>query len=162
MGAAKRLNPALRADTALELICHQCMEMKPVSEFHVHRNIARGVQYWCKACMRDTRRERRKTNPQDPVLTRKYKLKGMYNVTPEGYDALYEAQKGLCAICGDFREPWQPTVARKDRKRFLVVDHDHATGRIRGLLCTNCNCGIGQMRDNPLILWAAMIYLEAS
>lgn len=58
-------------------------------------------------------------------------------------------QKGLCDIC------YQPNIAHRD----LCVDHNHETGRIRGLLCTNCNTGIGLLKENPLILDRAITYL---
>jgi hypothetical protein len=67
---------------------------------------------------------------------------------------LREAQDGKCAICG-VHEAYAP------RKR-LAVDHDHRTGAIRGLLCGNCNVGLGQFKDSPELLAAAIRYLEAS
>ena len=65
---------------------------------------------------------------------------------------LRSAQDGKCAICG-VREAYAP------RKR-LAVDHDHRTGAIRGLLCGNCNAGLGQFKDNPELLAAAIRYLQ--
>lgn len=60
---------------------------------------------------------------------RRSSLKRQYGITLEDYDALFEAQQGLCAICN-----------RQDStRRRLAVDHDHETGRIRGLLCYSCN-----------------------
>ena len=69
------------------------------------------------------------------------------------------AQRGLCAACGVYKDPWEPTGVA-NRAKYLVVDHDHATGRIRGLLCTQCNIAIGQTHDDPSILRAAAAYLE--
>lgn len=59
-------------------------------------------------------------------------------------------QNGACAICGG--------VNKDGRKLF--VDHDHATGQVRGLLCNLCNRGIGNMRDSIKLLRAAADYLE--
>jgi hypothetical protein len=67
---------------------------------------------------------------------------------------LRAAQESRCAICG-VHEAYAP------RKR-LAVDHDHRTGAIRGLLCGNCNVGLGQFKDSPELLAAASRYLEAS
>jgi hypothetical protein len=50
---------------------------------------------------------------------------------------------------------------RKDRSRFLVVDHDHQTSQVRALLCWNCNCGLGHFRENAEIMRAAIRYVEA-
>lgn len=68
------------------------------------------------------------------------------------YDAMLESQGGVCACCGE-----KPSADKR-----LAVDHDHATGRVRGLLCTRCNFGIGCARDSvgTLRLWVA--YLEKS
>lgn len=71
-----------------------------------------------------------------------------YGLSVEAFDALNRAQGGLCAIC---RQP--PDTPR------LMIDHDHATGRVRGLLCRRCNIGLGLMRDDVAILYAAIAYL---
>jgi len=77
---------------------------------------------------------------------RKYALGRDYNLTPEGYDALVAAQGGRCAICLDRAE--------------LVVDHDHDTGLVRGLLCPHCNTGLGRFRDCLDSLRRAIDYLR--
>jgi len=157
MGEAKRLAPR---DPADELQCHRCGESKPADEFYPHASTARGYQYWCKNCCAQGRRERARI-PQDPNLTRKYALKTAYRITPEEYDTMYKRQEGRCAICGDRKSSWQPGMGVKGRQLFLVVDHDHQTGRIRGLLCTRCNIGIGQFREDPAIMNAAIQYVGA-
>jgi hypothetical protein len=63
------------------------------------------------------------------------------------------AQKGCCAICGVHQNE------RSDGKD-LAVDHDHETGEVRGLLCTNCNTGIGQLQEDPEVLLKAIEYLK--
>ena len=72
-------------------------------------------------------------------------------LTVEGYNKMLSEQNGCCAICGEFRRPDQ---------RVLVVDHNHNTGKIRGLLCHPCNMGIGQLKDSLDILQKAVSYLE--
>lgn len=160
MGQAKRLPESRKADTACELLCTSCGKMKPPDDFYPHAKIARGRQYWCKECFAEKRRERAAL-PQDPKVTRKYKLKEAYGLTQGDYDAMYQRQNGRCAVCGAAKEPWEPGWGVKGRARFLVVDHDHVTGRVRGLLCVHCNCGIGQFRENPAIMRAAMAYLAS-
>ncbi len=78
-------------------------------------------------------------------LTRKY------GISVDRYDQMWRDQGGLCYICGD------PEQARNRR---LAVDHDHKTRRVRALLCTGCNRGLGFFRDNPAILEAAAHYLR--
>lgn len=75
-----------------------------------------------------------------------------FNLTPEDYDALLRRQNFRCAVC--------PSVdsGRKGTPE-LVVDHDHTTGAVRGLLCHRCNLGIGGLRDDPTLLLKAADYL---
>lgn len=68
-----------------------------------------------------------------------------YLLTLEEYNALLEKQNGQCAICKD--------------EAKLVVDHDHGSGKVRGLLCNNCNAGLGMLKDSPDILRAASQYI---
>lgn len=84
---------------------------------------------------------------------RRRKRLEIYGLTVEDYEAMNHAQGGWCAICGG-------TSARSDSDGGLVVDHDHATGAVRGLLCGRCNSALGQMRDDPAILLAAVEYLR--
>jgi Recombination endonuclease VII len=77
-----------------------------------------------------------------------------YRCTPEAYRAMLEAQGGKCAICRE-----APTARFKGRLKQLSVDHDHITGRIRALLCSGCNAGLGHFRNNPFFLIAAAQYL---
>lgn len=75
-------------------------------------------------------------------LSRKYK----YHLEPEHYQRLLAECRGRCAICGNGAK--------------LCVDHDHATGVVRGLLCKGCNYALGNVRDNPDTLRKAAAYLE--
>lgn len=72
--------------------------------------------------------------------------------TQDLYDKLYEAQKGCCAICNEPEEKFS----------WLCIDHDHDTGRIRGLLCPNCNRGIGLLKDNAALLERAAEYIKTA
>lgn len=84
---------------------------------------------------------------------RKRNRLGKYGLTPEDYERMNVEQAGRCAICGG-------TSARSDSQAGLVVDHDHKTGKVRQLLCNLCNTGIGQLREDPEILTAAIEYLK--
>lgn len=87
---------------------------------------------------------------------RKNDLQRRFGLTRAGYRALLAQQEDCCAICG------QPeTETRHGKVKELAVDHDHATGAVRGLLCKGCNTGIGLMLDDPAILRKAAAYLEA-
>ena len=101
-------------------------------------------------------RERIKTNvkkyyAQHPGKRRRQRME-KYGITPEDYDSMLDAQHGCCAIC-------VAEVGSKSRKR-LYVDHDHSTGKIRGLLCQRCNFGIGFFFDDVSLFKKAIHYLE--
>jgi Recombination endonuclease VII len=90
--------------------------------------------------------------PECSALVKKSQnLLTVYGITLIEYEARLAEQGGGCAVCGD-------TQTRKDRK-YLYVDHDHATGEVRGLLCTNCNFAIGHAQDEPDRLIAMAAYL---
>ena len=74
-----------------------------------------------------------------------------YNLSKEQFDAMLQSQRGVCAICG--------TDGGGRKSIFPFVDHCHATGRVRGLLCSACNFGIGKFRDNPDLLRKAAEYV---
>jgi hypothetical protein len=78
-----------------------------------------------------------------------------YGITPEEYGTLAHRQDGKCAVC---RKPETATV--RGRPRRLSVDHRHSDGKIRGLLCMNCNRGIGNFKDDPRIALMAVGYLR--
>jgi protein-arginine kinase activator protein McsA len=91
-------------------------------------------------------------NRRNPEKIELYKKRGRlarYKLTVEQYDALHFLQGGKCSICQN------PIIN-------LHVDHDHKTGKVRGLLCNNCNTGLGSLRDSLEILKSAVKYLESS
>lgn len=77
-----------------------------------------------------------------------------FGLTLAEFQALMEAQGGACAICGH-SDTSQPNI-------FPLVDHCHATGKVRGLLCLNCNQALGKFKDDPVRLLAAVRYLNES
>jgi hypothetical protein len=75
-----------------------------------------------------------------------------YGVTQEQFEAMLADQEGRCAICR--------ADAPRGYGRGWCVDHDHATGQIRGVLCGNCNSGLGMFNDDPTVIAAAVLYLQ--
>jgi hypothetical protein len=75
----------------------------------------------------------------------------LYNITQEQYNELFYKQNGNCAICGK---------NQSELKKVLSVDHNHITGKVRGLLCSKCNFGIGNLNDDINMLTQAIIYLK--
>ncbi len=78
-----------------------------------------------------------------------------FGITRAEYEAILTAQGHVCRIC---RRP--ETATRNGKLKSLAVDHDHATGRVRGILCQTCNTLLGSSRDNIDVLRAAITYLE--
>jgi hypothetical protein len=116
----------------------------------------------CRRCGAELARSWRKKNParvlasvkswkaRHPGRDADYKRKAAYGITREQFDRLRLSQTGKCAICKrDFS-------SGKDQH----VDHDHQSGRVRGLLCSGCNTALGLMKDSPERLRAAADYLE--
>lgn len=78
----------------------------------------------------------------------------LHGISSADYRALLRAQKGVCALCGKKRFGWLKG------KRELAIDHDHETGKVRGLLCGDCNTALGRFGEDPARLRAAADYLE--
>ena len=91
-------------------------------------------------------------NPRAEMLWHRYKIR------EHEYDAMLEEQMYSCKICGIHKD--DPT--RRDADRPLAVDHDHNTGKVRGLLCANCNLALGAFKDNIDTLNTAIRYLNES
>ena len=81
---------------------------------------------------------------------RKQMLRDRYGITTEDYDLLLQEQSGVCKVCNK----------TCSTGRRLSVDHDHKTGKIRGLLCRNCNVALGYLGDNPLLFERCVLYLD--
>ena len=79
-----------------------------------------------------------------------------YKITSDDYSNMLNKQDGKCAICNRIEK----SITKNKKIKPLGVDHDHKTGKIRGLLCTNCNVGLGYFEDDPDILIKAIKYLK--
>lgn len=123
----------------MQRTCTQCGESKSSSEFPQHTRNGKTQKRYHSASCRDCKN----------VARRDQKLRQVYGISLEQYDAMLQGQNGGCAICGA-----TPGL------RSHVVDHDHNTGQVRGLLCESCNNGIGRFQDNPALLRQAATYLE--
>ena len=102
----------------------------------------------CDACRSDPRKYR-------PAADRRRTLRA-YGISQQQWDAMLKAQKERCAICGTT----DPTGGMKGRAKTWSIDHCHDSDRVRGLLCSRCNLGIGQLQDDPELLRKAAEYIE--
>jgi hypothetical protein len=113
--------------------------------FYMHRG--RYQPKYCKKCSSKKRTLHGKTSKTKKEYMFKYTKMKNHNLSQSDYERMVVEQNNKCGICKKImKEP--------------CVDHDHATGEIRGLLCYNCNAAIGLFEDNPLTLMAAIKYLE--
>ena len=131
--------------------CIKCSFEKPLESFPVIKGTSRR-RTECRKC-RAKQASQWRADPKNSGMVRAHKLKDKFGITPEEYERLLYIQNYRCAIC----EKKQLHVRRR-----LAVDHDHKTGKIRGLLCTGCNPALGGFGDNPETLRRAAYYLERS
>ena len=157
--------------------CKTCKEDKSLELFGKLSRAKDGFNYECKPCLSKTlsyyrqknlerTRERNRINSSEyrlnlPIETKfqqsRYSmLKKRYGITKETYDEMLNIQNGVCAGCGTEGN----TVLGKLEQKFLCVDHDHSTGKIRGLLCHSCNKALGLLQDNIETLKSLIRYLE--
>lgn len=126
--------------------CPRCRRELPKGEFWRSSKSSDGLQGWCKACALGAKRERNKT-PDGKRQKAAWSRRALYGMDPGDFDLMVAAQSGVCAICA--------------KPRRLHVDHDHETGNVRGLLCSNCNTALGLLGEEVDVLIAALAYLLA-
>ncbi|MET7716344.1 endonuclease VII domain-containing protein [Streptomyces sp. NPDC005407] len=114
--------------------CHGCGEVKPHGEWHRNATASDGLSTRCKACK--------------AVEGRAGHLKRKYGMTEAELTRLIDEQGGVCVIC---------LAAPAEH-----VDHDHETGRVRGVLCFSCNAALGQFKDRPDAIRRAAAYVEGN
>lgn len=129
--------------------CRTCGQVKPLAEFSPKRAS-------CRACRRDVYQRYYRANRSSVLASQRARgprpfdrdqwRRHRYGMSVADHQLLLERQGGRCAVCC--------------RDLALVVDHDHDSGVVRGLLCQGCNCGIGLLDDDPERCLSAATYLE--
>lgn len=138
------------------LKCSKCGEMKTPESFYVRSDRPRGRVGRCKVCVGNSSkqvREWRNANPEKNAALRKRERVTLYSIQPEEYDAMLKNQHGRCAIC---------LTETPGGRGSWHIDHSHETGKVRGLLCSRCNTGLGYFKDNRASLERANAYLEVN
>lgn len=164
--------------------CSVCSEVKSREEFYVAKNTKDGNRSSCKPCnnkqarewaannkdkIRQRSKERYKENPlkqkvaqekwrrdnpeQYSKIQRNTKLKLNYGIDLEEYDRMLDRQEGKCLICSG-------TDSNSTNTDNLYVDHCHKTNKVRGLLCSHCNSGLGMFKDSIESLERAIQYIK--
>lgn len=131
--------------------CKYCLENKPLEQFHKHARTKDGRQGHCKECHYDKTKKWRTENKERHEHLQRSRTLAKYGITTDDYDFMLEEQNGCCAICG---------LHHTQHGKALIVDHNHKTGKVRGLLCRNCNVGIGALGDSFTNLINAASYLR--
>lgn len=154
-------------------ICRKCKIAQPFENYYAYKNTSK-IYSACKGCCSKSNKAWKSANPDRVKLSNqqrgtqwtiaarsKYALSERekhdsylwrsYGITLDQYEEMLKAQNGVCAICKD-------ECNRKTTKR-LCVDHDHITGVVRGLLCFQCNVGVGKFKDSPAIMTVAAQYM---
>ncbi len=123
--------------------CPDCRQLKALADFPRNRSARGGRGSYCKPCHNvPTRTCVEKLHGSG----RHYHLRQRYGIGAADVAAMIKAQGGVCLLCGE--------------RLAQHVDHDHVTGEVRGVLCSCCNQGLGNFRDNAAALRAAIDYLE--
>jgi hypothetical protein len=160
--------------------CARCKKVKPYREFSQDPCQKNGLHPYCKGCVSEYNKkfdsvpenklkkrerakkyywqnkekcnERNRTYYYKNIIEQRLKRRcNRNNITVEQYNERFSGHDGNCDICG---------INQKDLTRALFIDHDHKTGKLRGLLCHNCNVLLGHAFDNLDILVAAYSYLN--
>ena len=110
----------------------------------------------CLTCERErSKAYHRKTNGRS---MKHCSYRRNYGLTLQEVQALFESQRGLCAVCG---QPERSTTKRTGEIKMLHIDHDHKTGKIRGLLCQDCNMALGHLQDSSERIQMLLDYAKA-
>ena len=125
--------------------CPDCGRYKPLDQFPRNKRMHDGRHAYCKPCHNARGHESKQRLYGG---SRHYHLKHRYGIGASEVEDLIRRQGNVCPIC--------------DRPAPEHVDHDHETGRVRGVLCFNCNGGLGQFADDTQRLARAQLYLEES
>lgn len=128
------------------IVCSLCKKTKPASSFVKCNKNKTGYRKYCKSCHNIKAKEYREKNP-DKVKDQK--LRQTLGVTLSQKRMLVAKQKNKCPIC----------KINLDKAKYAPVDHCHTTGKIRAVLCHNCNIGIGHLKDSLVNLFMAAVYL---
>lgn len=139
--------------------CYTCKEVKPLDAYTMSRENKDGLKGSCRPCRsRQSHEYQKKHVDATRKSRRKYNLKSKFGLDAEWYYETLEKQGGCCDICGDKQNTTRITELTPNPR--FAVDHNHDTGKVRGLLCCRCNRALGLFEDNTDSIERAIDYLE--
>lgn len=161
------------------IACTACLTAKYEGDFFMdkRRKYPSSIKQPCRSCTSDRAKAKRSINPDRQRLQEReswrrrfdvngekkrfssmgWRLKYKFGITLDVFLAMIQKQEGKCAIC---HSDVESLTSGKGRRNAACVDHDHETGKVRGVLCHSCNTGIGLLGDNIEILEKAIEYLK--
>jgi len=137
-----------------------------MTEYSKGKGSSTGYQTYCKPCMSERHDEYRRKNlekiaekqraryAKNPERYKDYERKKHYGLAYGEKEKMFIKQNGACAIC--------KTITPNGKGKTLHIDHCHLSGKVRGLLCTSCNLGLGHLKHSPELLQSAIGYLAES
>lgn len=141
-------------------VCGRCGTERDADMFTNDKTRRDGKSPTCKPCRRENENakareymRKHRATPEGRRRFRSSQMKSVYGITLDQYEQMLADQNYKCAICG---------IDKCQSGKGFSIDHDHATGAVRGLLCFHCNSAIGKLGDSPERCRAAADYLEAS
>ncbi len=128
--------------------CSRCESIKPLDQFNNQTAAKDGKHTYCKPCTKVVNKAWR-DNPANKIKRHGYHIEARYGISKTEYDQKFEDQGGRCAVCNE----------TQSHKR-LAVDHCHVTGKVRSLLCDNCNKALGLLNDDPTRILSLHNYVQ--
>ena len=144
--------------------CSRCKKAKQTSLFQKDSRALAGLSSKCKECIKERRQKQKeydkaywlkwsgKNIAKLKERDRSYNLKRKFNMSTDDYQKMLEQQGGRCATCDK---------EKSSNGKRLAVDHCHTTGKIRGLLCNECNTSLGLLKENTDILQELINYINS-
>lgn len=145
--------------------CNKCLIKQSLDNYRSHSTTKDHKRTICKSCDDANQRRWYAANKEEyaattlawqrknPEKRKGYRIKATYGISFDDFLDMLKAQENKCKICGTAH-------SMNTSKTRLCIDHDHVTGKVRGLLCDKCNRGLGVFRDNPEFLLKAAEYLK--
>jgi Recombination endonuclease VII len=135
--------------------CCKCKENKEVSLFSKCKREKSGLQVWCKACMKSWKPEVKRAYDRKKYYEHNDEWRNQnyirrYGISLQEYNAKLEEQNNVCKLC----------LSSCTTGRRLAVDHCHTTGKVRGLLCKNCNQALGLFKESADLIEKAADYIK--
>lgn len=152
---------AFNARLVTSKTCSRCEGIKSTKDFGKDASKPDRLSIYCYTCVRTINKAKRSQESYNPKRranahkyakqNREWRLKTKYGITIQQYEEMFDAQDRKCGIC---------ETNKSDTQGAFVIDHCHATGEIRGILCSYCNKSLGMFKDSVDTLNKAVVYLN--